>query len=511
MSDNGVSLDALLESDAQSPQQTSNDNNTAFDSGALGRFLAEPDAGRAVDLWRRQFAGSEVPADLSAAAWLSQQVALIDELINEQLNAILHHPSLQQLESSWRGLWRLIDTASPYANVKVRVLNVSWKEVSKDIDRASDFDQSLLFNLIYNQEFGIAGGEPFGVLLGDYRISHRPFAGHPYTDVSTLRGLAQIAAAAFAPFICSATPQLFGLDSFDRLGVPINFQEIFRHPDYTQWRSLRDMEDTRFLGLCLPRVIMRTPYCSRLGPRDGLLFKEECEAPGAENYLWGNACYAFGCVLIREFGEVGWFAHIRGVPRDYYGGGLVTGFPSLSYNTDSPGTATKVLTDVVITDQHERLLSELGFLCLCQCYDTEFAAFQSCPSLQKAKQFKGKAETANARISAMLQQVLCASRFAHYIKVMIRDKVGSFTAAGDCERMLQEWFNQYATARDDLQWEMLARYPLRSARVQVRELPGKPGSYTSIIHLKPHYIVDHLVSELKLTTELALAGFGTGQ
>ncbi|TQV66949.1 type VI secretion system contractile sheath large subunit [Exilibacterium tricleocarpae] len=482
---------------------------TGFDGDLISRFLSEPDPAQAIALWIENFAATGTVTGLSTSAWLSRQIALLDELVNEQLNCILHQPKLQQLESGWRGLWRLADTASHYSGVKLKVLNISWREVSKDIDRASDFDQSQLFQLIYSQEFGTAGGEPFGVLLGDYQVSHRPFAGHPYSDIPTLRGLAQIAAAAFAPFICAATPQLFGIDDFETLGQPINFQEVFRQREYIQWRSLRELEDARFLGVCLPRIIMRKPYTAHLVSYGGLLFNEQCEGDSG-NYLWGNPCYAFGTVLIREFGEVGWFAHIRGVPRDYYGGGLVTGFPAIDYGLDSPGTATKILTEMVITDNNERQLSELGLMCLCHCYDTEFAAFQSCPSVQKARQFQGKAETANARISAMLQQVFCASRFAHYIKVMIRDKVGSFAGPGDCEQLLQEWFNRYATAREDLKWDMLARYPLRSARVQVRELPGKPGSYTSIIHLKPHYIVDHLVSELKLTTELALSGFGTG-
>ena len=510
MPDNTANLDTLLENTSQSDQLGSQPADSKdYDFALLRQFVMERDFVECLRLWKEAFSISDTPEKVRTKAWLNIQISLIDELINEQLNLIIHHKRFQQIESGWRGIWYLVDTASRYSNVKVKVLDVSWKEVTKDIERASDFDQSQLFHLVYSQEFGIAGGQPFGVLLGDYQVSHRPFAGHRYNDIPTLRGLAQIAAASFAPFICSAAPQLFGIDDYDTLGQPIDFHNIFRQQEYIQWRSLRDLDDSRFLALCIPGILMRKPYNTRLGSYNGLLFKEECDGPNHENYLWGNACYAFGTLLIREFGDVGWFAHIRGVPRDYYGGGLVTAFPAVSYRTDSADTTHKIVTQVVITDQNERQLSELGFLPLCQCYDTPFAAFQSCASLQSPKVYQGKAETANARISAMLQQVFCASRFAHYIKVMIRDKVGSFTSDIECERMLQEWFNQYATSRDDLQWEMLARYPLRSARVQVRELPGKPGTYSSIIHLKPHYIVDHLVSELKLTTELSLAGFGT--
>lgn len=510
MSDNVAKLDAILEGTLQTPVDSQDDlQHQSYSDDQLKQFLNEKDTIESIRIWKTVFAQDQWSEDTNLSFWLGQQIAFIDDLINEQLNLILHHTKLQSLESGWRGIWYLIEAASRYTNVKVKVLNVSWREITKDIDRASDFDQSQLFHLVYNLEFGIAGGEPYGVLLGDYEVSHKPFEGHRYDDISTLRGLSQIAAASFAPFICSAAPQLFGLDDYTTLGMPINFENIFRQEEYISWKSLRTLDDARFIGLCIPGILMREPYNVRIGSYGGMLFKEECEGPDHSKYLWGNACYAFGTLLIREFGEVGWFAHIRGVPRDYYGGGLVTGFPAISHKTDSLDTAHKISTQVVITDFNERQLSEFGFLPLCQCYDTPFTAFQSCASLQKPKIFQGKAETANARISAMLQQVLCASRFAHYIKVMIRDKVGSFTSDTDCERMLQEWFNQYATSRDDLQWEMLARYPLRSARVQVRELPGKPGTYSSIIHLKPHYIVDHLVSELKLTTELSLSGFGT--
>ena len=510
MSEPPIDLDSLLEN-SQQPA----DNLAAQFSldellmGGLDVFLSEQDPAQAIKLWHQHFGEQHLSPSQNLKLYLSQHIGLLDQLINEQLNVILHTEKFQRLEASWRGIEKLVDTASMFGNIKIRMLDISWREVSKDIERAADFDQSNLFNLIYSEEFGMAGGEPYGVLLGDYQVAHRPSKRHKYDDVDTLRGMAQIAAASFAPFICGGSPELFGLDDFETLGNPINFSNIFSQQEYIPWNSLRDMPDSRFIGIALPQVLMRKPYKNKTLKPHALLFNEDVAYKDSSRYLWGNACYALGTVLIREFGDVGWFSHIRGVPRDHSGGGLVTDFPALDYGTDSGGVAQKIITEVIITDSKERVLSDQGLLCICDCYDTPFAAFLSCPSLQRPKQYSDKGATANARMGAMLQQVLCASRFAHYIKVMIRDKVGSFTTDIECERMLQNWLNEYTTGRDDLDWDSLSRYPLQSARVQVRELPGKPGVYSSIIHLKPHYIVDQLVSELKLTTELGQSGFGT--
>ena len=509
MSETPIDLDELIEGSQRLSQESS--DHPLLDGlleDSLVAFISEEDPAISLSLWIELFSGSGAK-HTDIKRYLSRYIGLLDELLIEQLNTILHHEKFQRLEASWRGIEQLIAAAIPYKNVKIRLLDVSWREITRDIDRAVDFDQTALFELVYNQEFGMPGGQPYGCLLGDYQVQHRPSKQHPYDDVGTLRGIAAMSAASFAPFICGASPALFGIDEFESLGNPINMASLFQQQEYTSWRSLREMSDSRFIGVTLPRVLMREPYENKILDDAGLLFIEQMSDGNSNHYLWGNACYAMGVVLIREFGDVGWFSHIRGVPRDYAGGGLVTSFPSLDYGTDGVDVAQKIVTQVIITDSRERELSELGYLCLCDCYDTPFAAFQSCPSLQKPRQYSSSASTANARMSAMLQQILCASRFAQYIKVMIREKVGSFTTANDCERLLQRWLDTYTTGRDDLEWDALSRFPLRSARVQVRELPGKPGVYNSIIHLTPHYVVDHLVSELKLTTELSQVGFGT--
>lgn len=470
----------------------------------LIEFLAEKDAYKALRLWFSHI--SPLPPETKAeqiSVWLNREIALIDELINEQLNQILHHPKLQKLEASWRGLHLLCESATNTSNIKIKILDINWQEVTKDIERAMEFDQSQLFHKIYSEEFGIAGGIPYGVILADYYISHRPSRQHPYDDMETLTGLCHIAAAAFAPLIISPGAEFFGLDSLTDINGTINFEQIFQQSEYIKWRNFRDLEDSRFVGLTFPRVLMRDLYSHHYTGLNGLMFKELAHSP--KDYLWGNACYAFGSVLIREFGDVGWFSHIRGVPRDFIGGGLVTHLKPSFFNTDKPGVAPKLLTEAVISDQLERRLSELGMIPVCQCYDTPYVAFHSNQSTQKPKTHSDKEANINAKLSAMLQHVLCASRFAHFIKVMIRDKTGAFITAQEVQNFIERWLQKYTSGSDDGGWDLQARYPLRESEVIVKERPDKPGSFSSVIYLKPHYQLDQMVSELKLTTELAQA------
>jgi type VI secretion system protein ImpD len=469
----------------------------------LGDFLRETDAVKALSFWLREHhpkAKIETIGDLQAL--LGRDISAIDHLINDQLNAIIHHQRFQRLESSWRGLWYLVIQAEGTRNVKIRFLDVSWPEVVRDIDRALEFDQSQLFQKIYNDEYGTPGGEPYGALIGDYEVGHKRSERHPHDDVATLEGIAEIAAAAFAPFIAGASSELFGLDDFSALGLPLDLQAIFATEQYTRWRALRDKSDSRFLGLALPRILMRKPYRTQPGSYKGIFFYEKLERADRSDYLWGNACYAFAAVLIREFANVGWFGHIRGVPRNQTGGGLVTNLVYDVFDSDAGDIADKPVTDVIITDTTERQLSELGLMPLCQCYDLPFAAFYSNQSLQRPVRRKPGESNINARISAMLQHMLCGSRVAHYVKVIIRDKVGSFITAEECETYLTKWLFEYTTGREDLEWEEQARYPLREAAVTVSEHPDKPGQYTCVMHLVPHYQVDRMVSELELVTEL---------
>lgn len=473
----------------------------------LDGFLAEEDYINALVYWLEEHeVTSQLKTVNSITHVINRRISEIDDLINEQLNVIIHNCKFQKLEASWRGLWYLAVQAEGALNIKIKVLDVSWKEVVKDIARSLEFDQSQLFQKVYSEEYGTPGGEPYGVLIGDYEISHRISKKHQYDDIATLEGMAQVAASSFAPFIAGASYELFGLDSFSSLSTPINLRTVFAQKEYVKWNSLREKIDSRFLGLTVPRILMRLPYRTKPGTYKGVYFYEKSASSEHENYLWGNASYGFAAILIREYANVGWFGHIRGVPRNHIAGGLLTNLPVDSFETDAEHVAHKPVTDVIITDTKEREISDLGLIPLCQCYDMPFAAFYNNQSVQMPKAHDSKEANINAKLSGMLQHVLCGSRIAHYIKVMIRDKVGSFVTANDCEDFLRDWLFKYTTGRDDLEWEEQARYPLKEAAVQVKEHPAKPGSYVCVIHLKPHYQLDQMVSELELVTELAQTG-----
>jgi type VI secretion system ImpC/EvpB family protein len=479
----------------------------------LDRFLQEPDWLQAIVDWL-DLASSPgpVPAKTEIAHRLSRDVARIDDLMARQVNQILHHPSFQKLEASWRGLRYLHDKLPEDDSVKIKVLNVTWNELSADQTRALEFDQSQLFRKVYESEFGHPGGEPFGVLLGDYEMHHRPSAHHAHDDLEVLSKIAGVAAAAFAPFFAGVHPSFFGLDSFTALERSLKLGDIFEQPDYIKWRALRQAEDARFVGLTLPRILMRLPYGAPGAPRDALGLREDVEGPDRSHYLWGNAVYAFGGVLIRSFANSQWLADIRGVRTgvDAGGtkvclddGGLVSGLPVHSFATDRTGVAVKCSTDVIITDSQEKGIGELGFIPLCHCYDTEFSVFYGNQSIQKPATYDDPRASANARLSVMLQYMLCVSRFAHYIKVLARDKIGSVITPEECEDYLRKWLHNYVTATENAGPEVKAKYPLREAKVQVRELPDAPGSYYCQVHLRPHYQLDQMFMSVKLSTTLA--------
>jgi len=471
---------------------------------SIEQFLKTPDAKQALVYWLTEFTPVvqlKKPEDIIEA--IHRSIADIDHLINDQLNVIIHHRKFQTLEASWRGLWYLAVQADSIKNIKLKVLDANWAEVSRDMSRALEFDQSQLFKKIYSEEYGTPGGEPYGVIIGDYEISHKPRHDQKLDDLATLTGISQVAAASFAPFIASASPELFGLDNFSELGQPLNLSNIFSQKEYVKWRSLRDSPDSQFVGLTLPHILMRLPYRKKPGSYKGIFFYEQAASNGQENYCWGNAAYAFAAIMIREFANVGWFGHIRGVHQNQTGGGLLTNLTYDDFETDAQNIAIKPVTDVIITDIKERELGELGLMPLCQCYNTTFAAYYGNQSLRKAGRSTNPQGEINAKLSAMLQHVLCGSRIAHYIKVMIRDKIGSFITAEECENYLRDWLFKYTTGREDLEWEEQARYPLREADVKVTEHPEKPGDYVCVIHLRPHYQLDHMVSELELVTELA--------
>ncbi len=436
-------------------------------------------------------------------AAIDREISALDDALEAQVNAILHARPVQRLEARWRGLHYLTRAAEQAAKVKIRLLPISWTEIVRDLERATDFDQSELFRKIYSTEFGSPGGEPFGLLIGDYEIRHRPSPDHPTDDIGALKSLAMVAAAAFAPLILGVSPSLLQLDSFRDLGRPISLRGVFTHSEYQRWAAIRDGEDMRFVGLVLPRVLMRAPYGHDPARRDGFRFAERVERADAEGYLWGSAIFAFASVVIRAFAASGWFADLRGAPLDRIAGGIVNDLPTVSFATDRPGLAIKPSTECMISDSQEKDLSELGFIVLRKVPFTDYSVFQSNPSLQTPARHDRAAANANARLSSMLQYVLCVSRFAHYIKVLGRDRIGSTMTAEECQIFLQRWLIGYCEGSDSASQETKARCPLREANIRVQESPSRPGAYACTIFLRPHFQLDDIATGFRLVTELA--------
>jgi type VI secretion system protein ImpD len=434
---------------------------------------------------------------------LDRRVAALDAAMGAQLDAVLHHPRFQRLEGSWRGLAYLVDAGGRADGVKIRVLSAAWREVARDLERAIEFDQSQLFAKIYSAEFGMPGGEPYGLLVADYFVRHTPGGG--VDDVAALRGLAGVAAAAFAPTVLGAAPELLGLDRFADLQPTLDVERLFQQGEYGRWRALQGEEDTRFLGVVMPPVVMRGPHADDGARTDGFRFAETVD--GGAGHVWANPAYAFAAVVVRAFDDAGWFADIRGTRPSDLKGGLVTDLPALDFATDAPGVAPRPPLQVSLSYRQERALSDQGLIALTASPYTPYAILYSNTSLARpSSPGRGVAQT-NARMASMLNYVLCASRFAHYLKVLGRDMVGSVATAGEVEAYLHDWLADYAMTPSGMEADPseLAARPLGEASVQVRERPGRPGSFTCVVHLRPHYQLDDVVSTFRLTTELAPA------
>jgi type VI secretion system protein ImpD len=472
------------------------------ESVELDGWLALTDPAAALRSWF----GAGIVAD---GRWLllalERDIADIDALLAAQVNAVLHAPPLQRLEARWRGLELLIETIELSPLAKLRILPISWSEVVRDLDRAGDFDRSQLFQKIFTEEIGTLGGEPFGLLIGDYDIQHRPTPEHPTDDIAAVKSLATIAAAAFAPLVMGAAPSLLQLESFSALGGDVDVRGVFRQGEYQRWHSMREAEETRFVGLVLPRVLMRLPYAIDSRRRDGFRFAETVDAADAGDYLWGNGAIAFGCVVLRAFANFGWFADIRGAARDDLRGGLVVNLPIASFATDAAGVAIKPSIEALLSDSQEKDLADLGFIALRKMPFSEYSVFYSNQSIHSPPRFDRPVASVNARLSAMLQYMLCVSRFAHYVKLQGRQFIGTMQTSDEVQAALANWLFDYVTSSDDASPDSKARYPLRDARVDVKEVPGRSGVYSCVLFLRPHFQLDDIATGFRLVTQLAPA------
>lgn len=461
-----------------------------------GRFGADTTARERGKNLVKEFVAQVLEGSMTVAKdaemMINARIAQIDHLLSIQLNEIIHHPTFQKLEGSWRGLKHLMDNSETGVGLKIKVLNVSKKELLRDIEKAPEFDQSALFKKVYEEEYGVFGGAPFGTLIGDYE-----FGKHP-EDMALLEGISHVAAQAHAPFVSAAAADLLNLESFTQLGAPRDLAKIFDSTEYAKWKSFRQSEDSRYVALCLPRTLARIPYGRDTKPIDDFSYEEHVDGTDHNKYLWMNAAYSLGTRMTNSYSMYGMCVAMRGVE----GGGLVEGLPVHNFYTDEGDLALKCPTEIPITDRREKELADLGFVPLVHCKDTDYAAFFSVQTCQKPKMYDTDSANANARLSAQLPYIMAVSRFAHYLKAMMRDKIGSFMSREEAEIFLNRWISKYVIPDDTASPAAKAKAPLREARIDVSEVPGKPGVYRAVAFLRPHFQLDELTVSLRLVAEL---------
>ncbi|MGH1470074.1 MAG: type VI secretion system contractile sheath large subunit [Cellvibrionaceae bacterium] len=418
----------------------------------------------------------------------------IDAAISEQLREVMHQKKFQELEGSWRGIHYLVMNSETSSSLKLKVMNATQKEVAKDLERAVEFDQSQTFKKLYENEFGTPGGEPYGALIGDYQFSNHP------DDIEFLSNMSNVAAAAFCPFLTAADPNLIGFDDWSELSKPRDLSKIFDSAEYTKWRSFRDSEDSRFVSLTMPRVLSRLPYGEATKQVEEFGYEEiaEGEKPTGDQYCWSNAAYVLAARLTNAFAESGWCTAIRGAE----GGGRVNDLPVHLSTTDDGDVDMQCPTEISVTDRREAELSGLGFMPLSHYKNTDYAVFFGGQTAQKSQVFDRPEATANAAISSRLPYVMATSRIAHYLKVMARDKVGSFMESEDMQNWLNRWINNYVNASEEGGQDMRAQYPLREAKIEVKPVPGKPGSYNAVAWLRPWLQMEELTTSLRMVARI---------
>ena len=500
----GVAVRPLLDT-VLSSAVLSGDTEKGLEKESLDDFLNEKSWPRKLAIWLgfgsvHKWTSSKT----SILQQLSRDLARIDRLVASQINVILHHEKFKRLEASWRGVDYLVSCKeknyNPLAPVLVQLWNVSWAELRNDQEGAIEFDQSLFFRKVYEEGIGTPNGTPFNAILVDFDLHPRPSREHPYDDITTLRRMSETSAAAFAPIFINASPSMFGVDEFQELRQSFDLESLHNKLDFFGWQRFRETEESRFVSVLLPRMLMRKPYRPETNHHFGFAFEEIVEC--RDDHLWGGAVFGMGEVLIRNFCESGWFSNIRGVERGAINGGMVSGPASDEFLTEPERVAPKPLTDAMITDTFERQLAKLGFIAMCPCKDSSLGAFYSCPSAQKPRRYNTVDANANAELSTLTNYILCASRFAHYVKVITRDKIGGTLDASELQVVLSNWLMDYVNRDPEASPAGRASKPLLDASVQVRAKPGRSGEYECEIQLEPFHSFDDIRASLKLDTRL---------
>ena len=463
-----------------------------------GKMAAEPSQSVYAKKLLGQFAtqildeGMKSAPDKGVVAMINERIAEIDQILTDQLNAIMHHPEFQALESSWIGLRDMVFGTETSTTLKLRLMNVTKKELLKDLETAVDHDMSVLFKKVYEEEYGTFGGNPYSLLIGDYYFGRHP------QDMALLQRISKVAAAAHTPFITAVAPTMFDMTSFTDLGVPRDLSKIFESAELTTWRSFRDSEDSRYVSMVLPRYAARLPYGAKTKPVDSFNFEEDVDGRDHSKYLWGNSCYQLGLRITDAFAKYNWTTAIRGVE----GGGKVSGLTAHTFKTDDGDIVLKCPTEVTITDRREKELNDLGFISIVNSKGSDFAAFFGGQTTNKPRVYNLDTANANAALSSRLPYVLAASRFAHYLKVIMRDKIGSFQTKDSVESYLNTWLSQYVLLDANATQGEKARFPLAEGRVDVVEVPGRPGAYQATVFLRPHFQMEELTTSIRLVAEL---------
>ena len=463
-----------------------------FDDGRLVRDEHQVDSARRMlhgFIEEATKAGVQIQGGAKQA--LAARIAALDRLISQQVNEVLHHDKFQRLESSWRNLDRLV-TENELTTSRVRVFNCHRAEMERDFRRAPGFDQSVFFKHVYESEYGTLGGSPYTFLVGDMEFGRSPM------DIQFLRDISAVAAMAHAPFLASSAPALFDLDSFTEFDRPIDIAKIFDTSEMASWNSLRDGPDSRYLALTAPRTLVRLPWGPDTAPVEGMDFVEDVDGEDHAKYLWGPSSWSLAGQVMKSFSEFGWPSAIRGTET----GGKVANLPLHTFPSLSGANITKCPTETTITDRREKELSDQGIISLCHARNTDYAVIFSGSTVNRPQRYVEEEANANARLSASLPYILACARFAHYLKAIMRDKIGGFTSRDEVQRFLNGWIAQYVTSDDSASHATKARYPLREARVEVQDIPGKPGAYTAIAHLRPHFQLEELTASLRLVAEL---------
>lgn len=434
------------------------------------------------------------------SARIDRLIAGIDAALTRQLNAILHAPEFQELEALWRGLEHLVDQAGVGLGVIVRVLDVDWNTLGRSLERAHDYDQSTLFQMVYDGEFGMPGGQPFGLIVGGYSVSAQTQKGSA-DQIEVMRRLAAVGSAAFCPIIMEFAPQGLGYDYFHEVAAHDNLTPTAQSdPALIRWNGMRRSDDMRFVGLVGGGIVARALYRRYDRHRvDGFPFDEDCVP------LFCNGAFAFASTVMTAFQSSGWFAAIRGAYQDEPGAGRVENFAAYDFATDLHGLSAQTPIEFRPTALQEDAMISLGVIPLSALHLDSGAVFNANPSLHRPQAYQDPIATQNARLASMLQYVLCTSRFAHYLKVITRDEIGSTAEAQDIQDRLTRWLMDYSLGNDDASSDLKARYPLRDAGVEVQPVPGKPGTYACTIRLQPHFQLDDISTSFHLITETSSA------